>query len=283
MNLSPSESQNIQPRKTLVAIDLGDCSEKNISYLFLLTRDILTEYTIFHYLEGGTTEKQAKESINKILERAQNYRNKAVASTFKVHIAHSNLLEDLQHLHAKENFGTIFIGTTNSKDSWQMGKNAQAILMNLSAGIIAIPPTIELSFPSNVSILVEKVQKSSFDFFSTFHQFVSHYGIFLNFVIFAKDRQALDEERKLIEEYQDFFDSTITFNFIVEQEQTYLNFLRYIEGIHCEAAVIGWYPDMTAYQSTRQNGVVYCSPKLPILYIKKDSRMNDREIGFSDI
>lgn len=285
MNLSQSESQNIQPRRTLVSVDLGECSEKIISYLFLLTKDIPCEYTIFYCLEEATTEKEAYGSINKALERASNYLNKAVKSTIKIHIAQKNLIEELQLLHAKENFGTIVIGTTNRKDSWQMGRNAQAILMNLKAGIIAVPPTIDLTFPSNVSILVEKVQKSSFDFFSAFHAFVSHYNIFLNFVLFAKDKQTLEEEKKLIEEYQDFFDSTISFNFIVEQEQTYLNFLKYIEGIHCEAAVIAWNEGTTAYQSqsTAQNGKVYCSPKMTILYIKEDSRMNEREIGFNDI
>ncbi|RYU94923.1 universal stress protein [Emticicia agri] len=283
MNLPQSESLYSQPRKTLVAIDLGECSEKIISYLFLFTRDITCEYTIFHCLDGETTEKQAYEFISKILDQACNYRNKAGKSTIKVHMAHNNLIDELQLLHAKENFGIIVIGSTNTRGSWEMGKNAQAILMNLSAAIIAIPPTIELAFPSNVSILVEKVQKSCFDFFNAFHEFVSHYGMFLNFVLFARDKHELREERKLIEEYQDFFDATITFSFIVEQEQTYLNFLQCIEHIHCDSAVLACYEDTTVYRATQQNGTIYCSPKMPILYIKRDSSMSKRNIGLNMI
>ncbi|RFS18032.1 hypothetical protein [Emticicia sp. C21] len=283
MKLPQSELPEIQPRKTLVAIDLGEYSEKIISYLFLLTRDIPTEYTIFHCLDGPIAENQARESINRIVEQSLSFLNKAVKSTIKIHIAQHNLIEELQLLHTKENFGTIFMGTNNKQGSWQMGENAGAILANLKAGIVAIPPSIDLTFPSNVSILVEKVQKSGFDFFSTFQEFVSHYGIFLNFVLFAKDKHTLEEEKKLIGEYQDFFDSTISFNFIVEQEQTYLNFLKYIKGIHCESAVLAWYEGTTAYQSTIQNSVTYCSPDMPILYIKQDCRINKREIGFSDI
>lgn len=282
MNLPQSDSQKSQPRRTLIAVDLGEHAEKIISYLFLLTKDILCEYTIFHCLERETTEKEAYNCINKVLEQARRYLNKNSQSTFKIHIVQRNLLEELQLLHTKENFGTIVIGTTNSQNSWQMGKTAQAILMNLTAGIIAVPPAIDLVFPSNASILVEKVQKSSFDFFSALHEFISHYGIFLNFVLFAKDKQELEEERKLITEYQDFFDSTITFSFIVEQEQTYLNFVKYIQGIHCEAAVLSWNEGTIAYQSSKQNGVTYCSPKMPILFIKRDSRMNQKDIGLSN-
>lgn len=283
MKLPQSELPNGQPRRTLVAVDLGECSENIMSYLFLLTRDILSEYTIFHCLDGTIDEKQAHESINKILERASNYLNRGVRSTIKIYIARNNLLEELQLLHAKENFGTIFIGTANRKGSWQMGSNAQAILLNISASIIAVPPDTDLTFPSNVSILVEKLQKSSFTFLHTFHAFVAHYGIFLNFVLFANDKQELEEERKLIEEYQDFFDSTITFNFIVEQEQTHLNFLKYVEGIHCEATAMAWQDDTTAFVSAKQAGTVYCSPKLPILYIKRNLVSKPRELLFKEL
>lgn len=283
MKLPQSELPTSQPRRTLIAVDLGEVSEKIISYLFLLTKDIPCEYTVFHCLTGETTEKQAKERITQILTQARNYLGKATKSSIKIHIAQHNLIEELQLLHAKENFGTIVMGTTNTFGAWQMGTNAQAILTNLKAGIIAVPPTIDLVFPSNASILVEKVQKSSFEFFSALHEFISHYGIFLNFVLFAKDKHELEEERKLIAEYQDFFDSTITFNFIVEQEQTYLNFLKYIQGIHCESAVLSWYEGTIAYQSAEQNGVAYCSPKMPMLFIKRDSRMNQRDIGLSDV
>ncbi|HEY1054032.1 MAG TPA: universal stress protein [Emticicia sp.] len=282
MKLPESELKNIQQRKTLVAVDLGECSEKIISYIFLLSRDILTEYTIFYCLEGKNTKKQAEQCIEQILTQARNYLNKTVQSTIKIHIVQDNLVEELQLLHAKENFDTIVMGTTNSSGLWQMGKNARAILTNLSTGIIAVPPTTELSFPSNVSILIEKVDESCFDFFNAFHEFVSHYGMFLNFVLFAKDKQALEEERKLIEVYQNFFDSVITFNFIVEQEQTYLNFLKYVEDIHCDSAVMVWCEGTTAQQSTHQDGTIYCSPKMPILYIKRNSRINQKEIGFSN-
>ncbi|MBA4849134.1 hypothetical protein [Emticicia sp. BO119] len=283
MNLSQSELPDTQPRRTLVAVDLGEFSEKVISYLFLLTRDILSEYTIFHCLEGTIDEKQAREKIDKILVQARNYLNKSVKSSIKIHIAHNDLLEELQLLHAKENFGTVFTGATNKPDSWRLGPNAQAIMMNISAGIVIVPPNVDLSFPSNISILVEKVQKSSFSFLHTFHEFVSHYGIFLNFVLFAKDKQELEEERRLIEEYQDFFDSTITFNFIVEQEQTHINFLRYIEGIHCEAAVMAWHETTTAFLSAKQTGIIYCSPKLPILYIKKKTIPDKDQVLFKEI
>lgn len=269
MELSLSELQSGRPRRTLIALDLGEFSEKIISYIFILTRDILTEFTIFHHLDGNITEEEAHEKINRIFLQAQPYLNKDIGSSIKIHITANNLLEELQLLHAKENFGTIVIGTTNKPDSWQMGCNAQAILMHIQAGIITVPPGADLAFPGNVSILVEKVKKSSFTFLSAFHEFVSHYGIFLNFVLFAKDKQALNEERKLIEEYQDFFDSAVTFNFIVEKEQTYLNFLKFIEGIHCESTVMAWQEGTTAYESTRQHGVVYCSPRLPMLYIKR--------------
>jgi hypothetical protein len=282
MKLPQSDLQTSQPRKTLIAVDLGEYSEKIISYLFLLTRDILTEYTIFHCIEEKNTEKQAKEKANRILEQSRHYLNKTVQSTIKIHIVRHNLLEELQLLHAKENFGTIVIGTGNKPGVWQMGKNAKAILSNLTAGIIAVPPAVELTFPSNVSILVEKVQKSSFAFLNSFHEFVSHYGIFLNFVLFAKDKYALEEERKLIEEYQDFFDSTITFNFIVEQEQTYINFLKYIEGIHCEAAVMAWQEGTTVFQCATKNDDLYCSPKLPILYIKQKPFAKHEQVPFKD-
>lgn len=271
MELSLSELQSGgQPRRTLIALDLGKFSEKIISYVFILTRDILTEFTIFHHLDGSISKNEAQEKINQILHQAQNYQNKDIGSTIKIHITTNDLIDELQLLHAKENFGSIAIGTTNNPDSWQMGHVAQAILTNLSAGIITVPPEIHLAFPSNVSILVEKVKKSTFTFLTAFHEFVSHYGIFLNFVLFAKDKQALEEERKLIEEYQDFFDSTISFNFIVEQEQTYLNFLKYIEGIHCESAVMTWQEGTTVFESARELGIVYCSPRLSILYIKRN-------------
>jgi hypothetical protein len=269
MELSLSELQSGRPRRTLIALDLGEFSEKIISYIFIITRDILTEFTIFHCLEGNTTEKEAHEKINRIFLQTQHYLNKDVGSSVKIHITANNLVEELGLLHAKENFGTIVIGATNTPDSWQMGHNAQTILKNIPGNILTVPPGGDLTFPSNVSMLVEKVKKSAFTFLSTIHEFVSYYGIFLNFVLFARDKQALEEARKLIEEYQDFFDSAISFNFIVEQEQTHLNFLKYIEGIHCESAVMTWQEGTTAYESAIEHGVVCCSPRLPILYVKR--------------
>lgn len=277
MELSSFELQTGPPRRTLIAVDLGEFSERIVSHIFLVARDILSEFTIFHCLEDAVAENEAQDKINQILQRAQSYLNKDVGSKIKIHIAKNDLIEEIQLLHAKENFGTIVIGTTNNPDSWQMGHIAKAVLISIDANILTIPPGVSMMFPSNVSILVEKVQKSGFAFLNTFHEFVSHYGIFLNFVLFAKDKQALDEERKLIEEYQDFFDSAITFSFIVEQEQNYLYFLKYIEEIHSESAVLTWQKGNTAYQSANQHGVVYCSPRLPILYMKRGEpdRRND--------
>jgi len=279
MELPLTKLRACESRRTLIAIDLGEYSEKIISYHLLLTKEILSEYTVFHCLDGTITEKEAHGRISQILRQTKIYLNDAVGSTFKIHLAKGNLVEELQLLHARESFGTIIMGTTNKPDAEKMGSNAQAILENLQASVIAVPPTTDLSFPANVSILVEKIQKSSFDFMTIIYDFVSHYDIFLNFVLFAKDKQEFEEEKRLIEEYQDFFDSTITFNFLVEQEQTYPNFLEYVGKIHCDGAMIAWNEGTTAYRSAKETGFVYCSAKLPVLYIKR-SMASHRQITF---
>lgn len=279
MELPLTKLRACESRRTLIAIDLGECSEKIISYLLLLTKEITSEYTVFHCLDGTITEKQAHERISQLLQQTKVHLNKAVGSSFKIQLAKGNLIEELKTLHARENFGTIIIGTNNKQGARQMGSNAQAILANLQVSVIAVPPAIELSFPANACILVEKIQKSSFDFMSIIYDFVSHYDIFLNFVLFAKDKQELEEEKRLIEEYQDFFDSTITFNFLVEQEQTYLNFLEYVDKIHCDGAMLAWNEGTTAERSAKETGFVYCSAKLPVLYIKR-SMASHRQIKF---
>lgn len=279
MELPHTKLRACESRRTLIAIDLGECSEKIISYHLLLTKEILSEYTIFHCLDGTITENQAHERIGRILQQTRAYLNETVGSTFKIHVAKGNLVEELKALHARENFGTIIMGTNNKPSEGKMGRNAQAILTNLQVSVIAVPPTIALSFPASVCILVEKIQKSSFDFMSIIYDFVSHYDIFMNFVLFAKDKQELEEEKRLIEEYQDFFDSTITFNFLLEQEQTYLNFLEYVDKIHCDGAMIAWNEETTAERSAKETGFVYCSTKLPVLYIKR-SMASHRQITF---
>lgn len=265
-----SELKECRARKVLIAVDLETHSEQILSYSLLAAKDLLCEFTIFHCLKIGDSPQKAQATIKTLLGNAQTQQGKSPHHTFLIHIVEGNLLEQLQELCSQKRFHSLFIGTTNQLNSWIMGSKAKDILMNIDANIIMVPPLADLSFPNNIGILVEKKGEDCLDLFRTISLYTSNYNTFINFVLFSENQQAFTEDRKVIEEYQDLFESNITFSFIVEQEPTYHNFLKYVSDIHCDSAALAWGHDSSMYESAinHETGAVFCSPKMVIFYTK---------------
>jgi len=267
MTILPSDESIRQPKKILIAVDLGPYAEVVVSYTLIATKDLVCEYTLLYCLEKEVSSIVAEEKIAQLLKKVTLQLGSKL--DIKTLIIQDSPLAAIMQLNATEAFNMLAIGTSNQLNSWTMGSISSDILVHYTGTLLAIPPVQDLNFSNNISIFIEKKEKVDFESFNSLNAFVSHFNIFINFVLFVKNAQVLCEEKLLIEEYQDYFDANITFSFVVEQEQTYLNFLKYINDTHCESAVIAWDNNTAVYQSILQDEVMYCSPKLPILYTKR--------------
>ena len=165
------------------------------------------------------------------------------------------------------------VGTSNQDNAWEMGVTSKSILLTVPATILVIPPGTELVFPNNVSVLIEKKDKTNFERLSAFNNFVAYDNIFINFIFFAKNQKIMEDEKLLLEEYKVFFESNFSFAFIIEAAQTYMNFFKYVEETYCTAAVILWDESSVFYEFLAENNfaLLPCSPKIPVLYIKNKS------------
>ncbi|WP_259016734.1 hypothetical protein [Emticicia fluvialis] len=256
-------------QKTIIPVDLNDKALKIISYAFIISKDILCNHTIFHCLEDDTTKEEAGELLKEMLVTVLERIPQLPQTTIKIHVVKGNFIEELTRLEEQEKFNTLAIGTGNKAEDWEMGETTRKIVMSIPVRIIAVPPQAEMVFPGSLGVLVETIEESYSGVFDIFMQFVAYYNLFLSFVVFAKDKQKLEEERALIEGFKDFFSDTITFSFILEEEQTVLNFLKYADELGCDGTVIAWDEGTTAYKLARDTGRVFCNPLKPILYLNR--------------
>lgn len=263
------ESKKLEIHKAIIPVSLSENTKKVISYAFLISKEILCDHTIFHCLENGTTEEEARKQLNAILDLVMQRFPVLPQSTISIHIVSGNLIDELQKLQARKKFSTMAIGTGSKPDKWEMGATARDIVMQVPVRILAVPPAADLVFPGGLGVMVEKIDVSYANVFTIFLEYVEHYNLFLSFVLFAKDRQTLEEERKLIEGFKDFFNETISFSFILEEEQTVLNFLKYADELRCDGSVIAWDEGTTAYKAAKESGRVFCNPNKPILYLNR--------------
>lgn len=281
--IDPNRSAELEIHKTIIPVSLSDTAQKVITYAFLISKDILCDHTIFHCLENGTTEEEARKQLNTFLEIALQRFPPLPQSTIKILIVSGNLIDELQKLQAREKYNTMAIGTGSKPAEWEMGTTARDIVMQVPVRILAVPPAADMVFPGGLGVMVEKIDVSYANVFTIFLEYVEHYNLFLSFVLFAKDRQTLEEERKLIEGFKDFFNETISFSFILEEEQTVLNFLKYADELSCDGSVIAWDEGTTAYKAAKESGRVFCNPNKPILYLNRAKlKDNIEHLVFAD-
>lgn len=261
----------LQQKNILIAVDLEVHSEHIIAYSLLVTQRLFCKYSVLYCLENNVSIEMAHEKMTLLLEKIDKKYSHFANRSIKSVILEEQPLAAMQKLHKTHDYNCIMVGTSNQDNSWEMGAASKAILLNIPATILVIPPKTEFIFPNNISVLIEKKDKASFEVLSAFNRFVAYDNIFINFVLFAENKKIMEDEKKLIEEYQVFFESNFTFTFIVETVQTYINFFRYIEETYCAAAVIPWNESSVFYQSLANTNFVSlpCSPQIPVLYTKR--------------
>lgn len=253
-------------RKILIAVDLEKNSENLIMYSVILTKRILCEYTLLNYHEKKILDPANVEKANLLLQKVKNVLDIDVKCAFEQGITAKQISEKIEELHSIESFDTIVIGTSNTPNSWKMGSVSTEVLRNVTANILVVPPSIPLTFPQNISILADTQQKADIEKLTAFNRYISQFNVFINFVFFVDSKECLKEKQKSMKQYQTFFESNYTFNFILQAARNLVNFLTKIEETLCESAVIAWNED---FMDVEKNSDLFpCSPKISIFYSK---------------
>ena len=284
--LTPDESaETLQPRKILIAIDqLGDSSESLIAYSLLVTQNILCDYTLLYCLKTFDKAEIISKKIDNILE---NIKRKHIFFTDKkcnVNISSENLLEAILQFEQEIGINCLMINSSNLLDTHTMDNLAQSILFRVSSNVLVIPPNVALSFPNNIGVLIEEHEVSNLEKLTTLNVFLSAYkDIFINFVLFTDSEEILEQERKVLGEYNNFFDSNFKFTFIVQDLKDYRIFFKNIEENHSNAAVIVWNENSPffKYYLNDTSKQFPCSPKFPVYYPKLSESIHDIDLAIT--
>jgi nucleotide-binding universal stress UspA family protein len=261
---TPLATQRI--RKILIAVDLEKNSENLIMYSVVVTKRILCEYTLLHCHKEEVLDLADVEKVNLLLQKVKDAHDVDIKSVFGQEIATEQISDKITELHSIEHFDTIVIGTANTEHSWKMGSVSTQILRKVPANILVVPPTIQLVFPHNISILADTQQKTDIEKLTAFNRYISQFNVFLNFVFFVESKECLEEKQKNMKQYQAFFDANFTFNFILQATRNLSNFLTKIGETLCESAVIAWNEDFMDVEANSSS--FPCSPKISIFYSK---------------
>lgn len=277
--LIPNETVEIpQPRNILIAIDLfSDFSENLIAYSLLVTQNTLCDYTLLYCLKTFDTREITEKLLAVFLENIVRKHSFCVNKKIKIIVSSQNLLEAILKLEQEIGFDCVMLNPSNQPNSHTMDEFAQNILFQVPTTFLIIPSNIELTFPTNIGLLVEGYGQSNLEKLNAFNRFISeHPNVFINFVLFANTQEILDQDRKALSEYQSFFDSNFTFTFIVEDQKGYCIFLKCIEENHGNAAVIAWDENSLFFKHFLNNKQISfpCSPTFPIYYPKKKEPYN---------
>lgn len=259
-----------QSKKILIAVDLGVHSENIIAYALLVTQRLSCEYTLLYCLDNGINEAEAEEKINSLIALINQKYGHFPNHTLKPIISEICPTDIIQQLHEVNQYNCVVVGSSNQDESWEMGSTSSNVLYKVPATTLVIPPDTALSFPNNISVLIDTNKKANFEMLDAFNKFVAYDNVFINFVFFAENNNIVENEKIIIEKFQKFFDSNFTFAFIIEATKNYLNFFKYLEETYCMASVIAWNENSVFYQSLDKDKFLKfpCSPKLPVLYSK---------------
>lgn len=253
-------------RKILIAVDLEKNSENLILYSIIVTKRILCEYTLLHCHKEKVLDPADAEKVNKLSRKVKNVHDVEIKSIFEHGIVAEQISNKISELHSMESFDTIVIGTSNTEHSWKMGRISTQILRKVAANILVVPPSIQLAFSQNISILADTQQKTDIEKLTAFNRYISQFNVFLNFVFFVESKECLEEKQKAMKQYQSFFEANFTFNFILQATRNLSNFLAKVEETLCESAVIAWNED---FMDVEKNSCSFpCSPKISIFYSK---------------
>ncbi|GGD67775.1 hypothetical protein GCM10011514_34830 [Emticicia aquatilis] len=260
----PLATQRI--RKILIAVDLEKNSENLIMYSVVVTKRILCEYTLLYCYKEKVLDPTDAEKVNLLLKKVKDVHGVEVKSILEHRISAEQISNKIAELHSIESFDTIVVGTSNTPKSWKMGSVSTQILRKVPAGILVVPPEIQLAFPHNISILADTEQKTDIEKLTAFNRYISQFNVLLNFVFFVDSKECLEEKQKTMKQYQTFFDANFTFNFILQATRNLANFLLKIEETLCESAVIAWNEDFMDVEANSNS--FPCSPKIAIFYSK---------------
>lgn len=253
-------------RKFLIAVDLEKNSENLLMYSVVVTKRILCEYTLLYCHQREVIAPEDDKKVNLLLQKVKNVHAVEIKSVFGQATTNEQVSKKINELHGIEKFDTIVIGTSNTPNSWKMGSVSTQILRKVAANILVVPPEIQLEFPQNISILADTQQKTDIEKLTAFNRYISHFNVFLNFVFFVDSKERLEEKKKVMQQYQTFFEANFSFNFILQTTRNLSNFLTKIEETLCESAVIAWNEDFMDIES--KNSSFPCSPKISIFYSK---------------
>ncbi|AFK04061.1 hypothetical protein Emtol_2928 [Emticicia oligotrophica DSM 17448] len=258
-------------RNILIAIDLGPYSEIQLTYTLLLTKDFPCNYTVVHCMKENEDEIALSKKIDEIVRKASYNLSLSVEKKIVKVFSKNNLLATINEIHAQNFQSCVFVGTSNSIESTKMSRLTSQLLLQSDLNLFVIPPDVILSFPTNISILVETTHPESIEKLTGFNRYISHYNAFLNFVIFADNQDDLVHCQCVAKDYKAFFRESYTFTFVAQCDKSYYNFLKYIKETQCESVVIPWSSDSDFFRPFIENEDVKIpfSPKIPIFFSKR--------------
>lgn len=283
--LTPDKSvETLQSRKILIAINqLGDSSENLIAYSLLVTQNILCDYTVLYSLKKNDKAEITSKKIDNILENLKCKYSFCADKKLNVKIASENLLEATLQFEQAVGINCLMINSSNLLDTHMMDNLAQSILFQVPTNVLVIPPNIPLVFPNNVGVLIEEYEPSNLEKLTAANRFISEYkDIFINFVLFTDSKEILDQDRKALGKYNNFFDSNFKFNFIVQDLKDYNIFFKNIEENHVNVAIIVWNENSPFFKHYLhgKSKQFPCSPKFPVYYPKLKESINNIDFAF---
>lgn len=132
--------------------------------------------------------------------------------------------------------------------------------------------------------MIEEYKASNLEKLTALNRFISEYkDTFINFVLFADSKEILEQERKVFGKYNDFFDSSFKFTFIVQDLKKYCIFFKNIEENHGNAAVIAWNENSLffKYYLNSKSKSFPCSPTFPVYYPKLRESIKNTDLSFT--